>query len=226
MKAVIVSGGNGGLGQAICVELANDNIHPIVTYRNGAEQAQELANQIGGTAIQLDLQDPETIDAAVGEILKMSLEVAGVVFAASPKPTLDAFTKITAEDMETQWQVNVLGPQQLLARLIKRIFRKQKSGFALGVLSSAMGDGKTATGKNMGAYVIAKFGLQGVLATAAGDYPWLQTGTISPGFIETSMLEIFDERFLDMLREQLPNKRFSTPEEVAETVLNLVKENI
>ncbi len=48
----------------------------------------------------------------------------------------------------------------------------------------------------MGAYVIAKHGMAGVLAMLAADYPWLRVRAVKPGYTETRMLDAFDERFL------------------------------
>jgi 3-oxoacyl-[acyl-carrier protein] reductase len=69
---------------------------------------------------------------------------------------------------------------------------------------------------NMGAYTISKFGLLGVLAQLNGEYPWLRISAVKPGFTDTSMLRIFDDRFLNQMREQ---KEFSTPEEVAAEIV-------
>jgi len=88
------------------------------------------------------------------------------------------------------------------------------------VLTQAMGGGATGiegASSGMGAYVIAKHGLAGVLAMAAADYPWLRVRAVRPGYTETRMLEAFDERFLDLQREKAP---FSTPEAVAAMILH------
>ena len=68
----------------------------------------------------------------------------------------------------------------------------------------------------MGAYVIAKHGMAGVLAMLAADYPWLRVRVVRPGYTETRMLEAFDERFLAMQREKAP---FQTPEQVASLIV-------
>jgi len=144
--------------------------------------------------------------------------LAGVVLAGSPPLSLEPFGKITADAMQQQWQVNVLGPQRLLAELVRRCFRKHKQGAVVGVLTRAMGaeggiDGATS---GMGAYVIAKHGMAGVLAMLAADYPWLRVRAVKPGYTETRMLDAFDERFLASQREKAP---FQTPEQVASLIV-------
>ena len=213
----LVSGGSGGIGAAVCDQLAARGYVPVVGYHRNAAAADTVATRTGGLALALDLSDEASILAAA-ERLEALPRLSGVVLAGSPPLALTPFGKIAADDMLAQWQVNVLGPQRLLAELVRRCFRKHKQGAVVGVLTQAMGAGDTGiegAASGMGAYVIAKHGLAGVLAMAAADYPWLRVRAIKPGYTETRMLEAFDERFLAMQRERAP---FSTPEAVAASI--------
>ena len=139
--------------------------------------------------------------------------------AASPAPVVAPFGRITAADMNAQWRVNVLGPQRLLAALVKHVFRRAKRGFVIGVLSEAMGDWGNRAGASLGAYIIGKYGLAGVLAVAAHDYPWLHVRTMHPSFTDTKMLQVFDDRFVAQLRTRGAIRR---ADEVAEDILMLL----
>lgn len=213
----LVSGGSGGIGAAVCDQLAARGYVPVVGYHRNAAAADSVATRTGGLALALDLSDEASILAAA-ERLETLPRLAGVVLAGSPPLALTPFGKITADDMLAQWQVNVMGPQRLVAELVRRCFRKHKQGAVVGVLTQAMGAGDTGidgASSGMGAYVIAKHGLAGVLAMAAADYPWLRVRAVKPGYTETRMLEAFDERFLAMQRDKAP---FSTPEAVAASI--------
>ena len=76
----------------------------------------------------------------------------------------------------------------------------------------------------MGAYVTAKYGLLGVLKAASAEFKLLRCVEIRPGFIETNMLNAFDTRFLEIERNRLPDRRFSTPDEVAGEIVDLLFE--
>jgi len=212
----LVSGGSGGIGSAVCEALAARGFTPVVGYRRNAANAEVVARRCAGRALALDLSDPSSISAAI-EQLHQAPVLAGVVLAGSPPPALVPFGKISSEQLTEQWQVNVLGPQQLLAELVRRCFRKQKSGAVIGVLTRAMGQGIGSAASGMGAYVIAKHGMAGMLSVLAADYPWLRVATVSPGYTETPMLSAFDERFLAAQREKFP---FQTPDEVASLIVN------
>jgi NAD(P)-dependent dehydrogenase (short-subunit alcohol dehydrogenase family) len=214
-KWFLVSGGSGGIGSAICTALASSGYKPVVGYHRNRDAAMRVANLTGGVALPLDMTLDTSIEAAaqtLGELPRL----CGVVLAGSPPLCPAPFGKISGEQMAEQWQVNVAGPQRLLAELVKRCFRKHKSGSVVGILTRAMGDDATPVASGMGAYVIAKFGMAGLLALLAADYPWLSVRSVSPGYTETRMLEAFDPRFLELQRSKAA---FQTPDEVAAQVM-------
>lgn len=211
----LVSGGSGGIGGAVCQQLSARGFTAVVGYHRNQQAAEAIAAACHGRALHLNLADPDSIAAAALE-LEAAPRLAGVVLAGSPPLSLAPFGKISASDMAEQWRVNVLGPQQLLAELVRRCFRKHKQGSVVGVLSRAMGDAGSGAASGMGAYVIAKHGLAGVLALLAADYPWLRVRSVKPGYTETGMLRAFDERFLALQREKTA---FQSPEQVASLII-------
>lgn len=216
---VIVSGGAGGIGSAVCRLLPASGFTPIVGYRNDKEQAEMLARECGGFAVKLDLASDESIAQALvrlSEELGEDGKISGVVLAASPPPDLSPFGKLTPEMLLHQFRINVAGPQMLLAGLIKAYFRKNKSGTVVGILSEAMGNETQPPATGMGAYVIAKNALRGMLSVCAAEYPWLHVRTVSPGFTKTGMLDVFDERYLEQMQAKKP---FASAEDVARLVL-------
>lgn len=221
---VLVSGGSGGIGSALCRLLPGSDLKPIVAYRTGQEQAEQLALECGGHALKLDLEHDESITQALAqlpELLGREGNLSGVVLAASPPPDLLPFGKLTPDMLLRQFRINVVGPQLLLASLIKNHFRKTLSGVVVGVLSVAMGSEERLPATGMGTYVIAKTALRGMLAVCEAEYPWLRVRSISPGFTETRMLDIFDERYLEQMRTQTP---FASAEDVARQILKALLE--
>ena len=214
----LVSGGSGGIGAQVCLALAQRGYRPIVGYCSGAAAAEQVARNCAGTALQLDLRDAHSIHSAA-EYLETAPRLAGVVLAGSPPPSLAPFSKVTSEELQAQLEVNVLGPQRLLAELVRRCFRKHKQGHVIGILSQAMGDAQSPAAAGMGAYVIAKHAMAGMLALLAADYPWLQVRSVRPSYTETRMLSVFDERFLALQRERTT---FLSPVTVAEQIVSEV----
>lgn len=215
----LVSGGSGGIGAAICTQLSKAGYTPLVGYGRSREKAEAIAEACGGEAVALDLSDTHSITTCIETLAASDVPLVGVILGASPAPELKLLGKVTEAEMLSQWQVNVLGPQQLLSGLIRQCLRKQKRGTVIAILTSAMGSEGKASMSSMGAYVIAKYGLEGLLAVAAADYSWLTTAAVRPGFTETPMLDAFDERFLDQLRARAP---FQTADDIALEVMSHV----
>ena len=66
-KLALVTGASRGIGRAIAAELARAGASVVVGYRSGAEEAEALATEIGGRAVQADVADPEQAARLVEE---------------------------------------------------------------------------------------------------------------------------------------------------------------
>jgi len=218
----LVSGGSGGIGGAVCRGLGAAGYRPVVGFAKSREAAIEIAEQTGGVSLPLDLASDRSIEEAVDTLAADRSPLAGVVLAGSPPPALGAFGKIEPAEMALQWRVNVEGPRQLLAGLVRRCLRPRQTGIVIAVLSAAMGEGSDSTARGMGAYLISKYGPLGLMRVVASEYSWLRTGIVRPGYTETAMLAVFDPRFLDTIRAARLGGRFDQPEVVAGEVLAII----
>jgi len=59
---VLVTGGAGGIGSAICRAFAAEGATVAVHYHTSSEAASSLAREIGGVVVAADLTDPEAVD--------------------------------------------------------------------------------------------------------------------------------------------------------------------
>ena len=216
---ILVTGGAGGIGSATCKLLLTIGITPIIGFNTNKSQAIDLAAELGGFALKIDMNSQESITQAVQSLTHELAEggsLVGVILGASPPPDLLPFLGLTPRHLQHQFQVNVMGAQFLLSCLIKQFFRRTKSGTVVGILSQAIGVENQAPVTGMGAYIIAKTALKSMLSVCAAEYPWLKVRTVSPGFTDTEMLNVFDSRYLEMMRSR---ENFSTPEMVAEMII-------
>ncbi|MBI4989445.1 MAG: SDR family oxidoreductase [Rhodocyclales bacterium] len=220
---VLVTGATGGIGSQVCRLLSASGYTPLVGYRSAKiQEASKLASECGGVPVLLDMLDSFSIEKALAELAADDRPLVGAVIGASPPPMIGPFSRINGAQMDLFWKTNVEGPRQLLAGLVKGFFRRQKQGSIVFVLTSAMGTTARAAMPQMGAYLISKFGLMGVAEVIKAEYPWLNIQSVSPGFTETPMLDAFDPRFLDTIREKAP---FDTPQTVAREVVEKISRN-
>lgn len=215
---VLVTGGSGGIGSAVCRQLAKAGYHPVIGYAKGKSVAEKMALETGGTPLALDLAVPDSITAATDELIASERDLAGVVLAASPPPCIAPVFRQPETEFENHWKITVRGTRQILDGVIRQCMRPRKQGWVVAILSDAMGQDSDAA-KSMGAYIVAKYGLLGLFKVLDAEYSWLDVHSVFPGYTETEMLTVFDDRFLDQLRASSPAGRFATPDEVASDIL-------
>ena len=68
-KVVLVTGGAGGIGQAISRHFAEEGALVAVHYHTSEAGAEALASEIGGMAVHADLRDPSHADAMVSRVV-------------------------------------------------------------------------------------------------------------------------------------------------------------
>ena len=220
MQYFLVTGGSGGMGSAICKQLSLIGITPIIGYKSNTDLAEKVAIDSGGFAVKLDMSDETSIHNALNTIQERLNEndlLAGVILGASPPPDLLPFSRLSSQHYLNQFQINVNGPQVLLSLLIKNFFRKKKTGQIIGILSNAIGSHDKAPATGMGAYIVAKSAMQSLLSVCLAEYPWLNVSSISPGFTDTKMLEVFDKRYIELVAAK---NSISHPDEVAKKIIN------
>ena len=66
-KTALVTGGSRGIGRAIALELGAAGATVVVGYRSGQDEAEAVAAEIGGRAVQADVADAEPAAALVEE---------------------------------------------------------------------------------------------------------------------------------------------------------------
>ena len=99
-----VTGGGRGIGAGIARALAGDGWDVVVAART-REQVEQVAGQIGGRAVALDVSDREAVERAVAEAGPVELLVANAGLGNQDGATWE----ISPEDWWRTFEVNVLG---------------------------------------------------------------------------------------------------------------------
>ena len=61
MKKALVTGGAGGIGEAISRRLAKDGYFVYINYSRSKEKAEKIALEINGQAVQFDISDTDAV---------------------------------------------------------------------------------------------------------------------------------------------------------------------
>ena len=107
----LVTGGSRGIGKAIARQLVHCGAEVAVVAR-GESELQQVATEIGATAITADLTDPAAIDHIVAESTVALGHVDLLVNnAALVRPT--AVPDMADTDLQGEMQCNLLAPMRL-----------------------------------------------------------------------------------------------------------------
>jgi acetoacetyl-CoA reductase len=225
-RVAVVTGGMGGLGEAICIKLSKMGYKVVATYSPGnSKHAQWLAEmkQQGHDfrAVPVDVADFDSCQKAVAQITK---EVGPVdVLVNNAGITRDTtFRKMEKEGWDAVMKTNLDSVFNMTKPVIDGM-AERNWGRVINV--SSVNGQKGAFGQTN--YSAAKAGMHGFTKAAALEYArkGVTVNTISPGYIGTKMVMAIPKDVLDSkIIPQIPIGRLGKPEEVAGLVAYLCSE--
>jgi acetoacetyl-CoA reductase len=225
-RIAVVTGGMGGLGEAICVKLSAMGYRVVATYSPGntkhAEWVSDMKKQ-GHTfnAVPVDVADFKSCERAISEIsnelgpVDVLVNNAGITrdmtFRKMDKPSWDAVMKTNLDSVFNMTKPVIDG------------MAERNWGRVINV--SSVNGQKGAFGQTN--YSAAKAGMHGFTKALALEYArkGVTVNTISPGYIGTKMVLAIPKEILDSkIVPQIPVGRLGKPEEVAGLVAYLCSE--
>lgn len=211
MKTVIVSGGAGGIGSAICRRFAAAGYQVIIGYNRSREKAEKLCEEIGGRALWVDVCRAESVRTFAEAAGRADVLVNNAGIAAQK-----LFTDITEEEWNAMFDVHVKGAYRLCQAFLPGMIR-EKRGCIVNI-SSMWGQVGASCEVHYSAAKAALIGMTRALAKELGP-SGIRVNCVSPGVIETEMMAGFSEEDKAALCEETPLGRMGTPSDVAEAVL-------
>ncbi len=209
-RLALVTGASRGIGRAIAAELARAGASVVVGYRSGAEEAEALATEVGGRAVQADVGDPEQAARLVegaGDI-DILVNNAGL--------TRDGLIlRMSDEDWRTVLDTN-LGGVFHTCRAAARGMMKKRRG-AIVNLTSVVGLHGNPGQTN---YAASKAGIVGFTKSLAKEMAsrGVRANAVAPGYIQTALTEVLPDEVQQAILANTPLGRLGTPEDVAGAV--------
>jgi 3-oxoacyl-[acyl-carrier protein] reductase len=209
-KTALVTGASRGIGRAIASELAAGGASVVVGYRSGREEAEALAAEIGGRALQADVATAADAARLVEEAGDLDILVnnAGL--------TRDGLlARMSDEDWEVVLATN-LSSVFYTCRAVARPMMKKRGG-AIVNISSIVGVHGNWGQTNYAASKAGIIGFTKSLAQELGSRN-VRANVVAPGYITTALTEVLPEDVTKMMLDRTPLGRLGDPEDVARAV--------
>jgi 3-oxoacyl-[acyl-carrier protein] reductase len=209
-KTALVTGASRGIGRAIAVELASGGATVVIGYRSGKDEAEALAAEISGRAVQADVSSPEDAKRLVEEAGDLDILVnnAGL--------TRDGLlARMSDDDWRTVIETN-LSSVFYTCRAVCRPMMKKRAGSIVNV-SSIVGVHGNWGQTNYAASKAGIIGFTKSLAKELGSRN-VRANVVAPGYVRTQLTDVLPEEATAAMLTNTPLGRLGEPEDIARAV--------
>jgi len=217
-RVALVTGGTGGIGNAICRRLADAGCRVATTYRNQAKaeewQQTAKADNYDFTIYGCDVgkfgecsELAKQVEADLGPV-DIIVNNAGITRdTVLKKMDVDKWQQVINADLDSVFNVT----RQFVEGMMER-------GFGRVVNISSINGQKGQFGQTN--YSAAKAGMHGFTMALAQETArkGVTVNTVSPGYIATEMVMAVPEDIRNKIIAQIPVGRLGKPEEIASIV--------
>ncbi len=224
MKNVLVTGGAGGIGTAICVAFAQAGCNVIVHCNNNKDGAKNLAKILGDSynittlAVAADISNRNAVNGMY-DIIDMTMGSVDILVNNAGIAEQKLFTDITQNEWESMIGTNLTGVFNCTQEALKRYMLKKHEGVILNI-SSMWGQVGASCEVHYSASKAGVIGLTKALAKEVG-LSGVRVNCICPGVVMTDMMKSFDDDTINELKEESPLNTLGTPKDIANAALFL-----
>lgn len=210
----LVTGGSGGIGEAICYKLAQDGYTVVVNYNNNISQAEKISNSINGISYKADVSNLNEVQSMVDYIVNKFGSIDLLVNNAGIS-IVNLFQDVSQNDVKKILDINLNGVFNCSKAVLKYMIPK-KYGNIINI-SSMWGEIGGSCEVHYSATKSAIIGFTKALAKEVG-FSNIRVNCVSPGVIDTKMNGHLSQQDLENLKQEIPLYRIGTPMEVANVV--------
>lgn len=196
-KVVVISGGMGGIGQAVAKLFASKGYEVVALSRS-----------------DMDVTDPKQVEKVLS-LPHIDVAIHAAVSPIERKNLLD----MNAQEFKGQFEASLFGGFNFLKTAAGKM-RDGQGGTLIGITSSAVEEEKTSA--RMGAYTVAKIALQGLLRELHRELgkSGVRVFAVAPDLLKTKLTSDLPDKFFEFA-EAASGKPVATLEEVAHAIYTL-----
>ncbi|ELY4676431.1 SDR family oxidoreductase [Cronobacter turicensis] len=183
-KSLLITGCSSGIGLACAHELRRQGFQILAACRKPEDVAR--MNTLGFTGIELDLDSPQSVEAAAQEVIRLTNNRLYGIFNNGGYGVYGPLSTISRAQMEQQFSTNFFGAHQLTMLLLPAMLPHGEGRIVN--TSSVMGLISTP---GRGAYAASKYALEAWSDALRMElrYSGVKVSLIEPGPIRTRFTE-------------------------------------
>jgi 3-oxoacyl-[acyl-carrier protein] reductase len=220
-KTALITGATGGIGAAIATALHGQGASVMLS---GTRQAvlEDLAARLGSRAYvqACDLSDKEQVEALV-PAAEAALGKLDILVNNAGLTRDNLFLRMKDEEWEKVMAVNLTANFRLSRASLKGMM-KRRFGRIVNITSVVGVTGNPGQGN----YAASKAGLIGMSKSLAAEVAsrGITVNCIAPGFIETPMTDVLNEKQRESILGAVPLGRLGTSAEIASAAVYLASD--
>jgi 3-oxoacyl-[acyl-carrier protein] reductase len=224
-KVALITGGSRGIGAAICKKFAAHGCNVAFTYLSSEEKAKNLESELSGEGIEAkgyksDASKFDQAEQLIADVLAQFGKIDILINNAGiTRDTL--MLRMTEEQWDQVMEINLKSVFNLTKHALKPMLKNR--GGSIINMSSVVGVFGNAGQANYAASKAGIIGFSKSIAKEVGSRN-IRCNAIAPGFIETEMTEVLDDKTKDSFLAGIPMKRLGQAEEVADVCVFLGSE--
>ncbi|MEG1008744.1 MAG: SDR family oxidoreductase [Clostridia bacterium] len=218
IKTILITGGSRGIGKQIALDCKDLGLNVCITYNTTNINTKEFE---GIKAYKLDVRDNTQISFVVDDIILNYGKIDYLVNNAGICQT-KLFDLITDSDLDNMININLKSVFNITKEVVKKSMLKNKFGSIVNI-SSIWG--------NVGAscethYSMCKGGINTFSKALANEIGLsnITVNAVSPGVIQTDMINEYTKEELDELISNIPMNRLGTVKDISDIVTFLISD--
>ncbi|WP_258100975.1 3-oxoacyl-[acyl-carrier-protein] reductase [Marinoscillum pacificum] len=221
-KNALITGASKGIGRSIALKYAEQGANVAFTYLSSVEKGEALVKELEAFGVKAKGYRSDASDfKAAGELVNIMVEDFGSldILINNAGITRDnLLLRMSEEHWDEIMNVNLKSCFNTV-KAASRTLMKQKSGSIIN-MSSVVGVKGNPGQANYAASKAGIIGFSKSIALELGSRG-IRCNVVAPGFIETEMTEVLDEKTVQGWRDAIPLKRGGQPEDIADACVFL-----
>ena len=217
-KKILITGASRGIGKDIALKAKEKGYKVLGT--STTKEGVELINENGIQGLQLNLSKQESIESFIKILIQEHADIDVLVNNAGITKD-NIVLRMTEDEWMDVLNVNLNGAFKI-SKIVLKFMIKKRWGRIINITSTSASTGN----RGQANYAAAKAGVEAFSKSLAKEVGsrGITVNAIAPGYIQTDMTEVINEKVKEEILSQIPLARFGKPEEISQLVDFLISD--